>query len=183
MNFLAFSLSVRKESYNRKLIKLVEQIFQANSMKIEILDLLEYDMPSYNEDVQNNKGFPEGAECFKEKLATANGLILATPEYNYSYPGYFKNMFDWISRYKPMPWNNKSVLLLSASPSLVGGERALLPLKVPFEGCGSFVFPKTFSLASSYQAFNEKNELIDQRKANTLSDLILSFIKFTKALQ
>lgn len=182
MKFIAFSLSLRKGSYNKKLIKLVEQTAKINNIEIEILDLLDYDMPSYNEDVQNNQGFPDGSERLKEKLETAQGLIIASPEYNYSYPGYFKNMFDWISRYRPMPWNNKAVLFLSASPALAGGERALWPLRVPFEGCGSFVFPGMFSLPLAYQAFNEKDELIDPKVDKRLSDLVMSFVKFTKGL-
>lgn len=183
MKILAFSLSLRQDSYNKRLIKLAELMLQDNNITTEILDLLEYDMPAYNEDVQNNKGFPDGAEKLKNKLETADGLIIASPEYNYSYPGYFKNMFDWVSRYRPMPWNNKSILLLSASPSLVGGERSLWHLRAPLEGCGAFVFSRMFTLPSAYQSFNSKNELIDPNQAKRLADLVGSFIKFTKGLQ
>ncbi len=183
MKLLAFSLSLRQGSYNRKLIKLVGQIVQTSKVEIEILDLLEYEMPPYNADVQENPGFPEAAERLKKKLETAQGFIIASPEYNFSYPGHFKNTFDWLSRYRPMPWLNKVALFLSASPSLVGGNRALWHLRVPFEACGTFVYPEMFSLATAHQAFNEKDELVDPAMFKRLTDLVLSFLRFSEGLQ
>lgn len=180
MKLLALSLSLRQESYNTKLIKLAASIAKNNNTEIEFLDLKEYDMPAYSEDIQNTKGFPETAESFKNKLNKAQGLIIASPEYNYSYPGSFKNIFDWISRYRPMPWSNKVALFLSASPSLVGGNRALWDLRRPFEGCGTFVYPTMFSLSSTHQAFNEKNELVDPEKFKNLTEIVTSFLKFAK---
>jgi NAD(P)H-dependent FMN reductase len=140
-------------------------------------------MPAYNADVQENPGFPKAAARFREKLETAVGFIIASPEYNFSYPGHFKNTFDWISRYNPMPWKNKVALLLSASPSLVGGNRGLWHLRMPFESCGTFVYPDMFSLATAHQAFDPQDELIDSAAAQRLTKLILSFLRYTEGLQ
>ena len=180
LKLLGISLSLRKDSCNKKLIKLAEHITTESNMEMKILDLLDYNMPPYNEDVEHGKGFPEKANELKEKIENSHGIIIASPEYNASYPGNFKNTFDWISRYRPMPWNNKTVLLLSASPSLVGGERSLWHLKAPFEICGAFVYSRTFSLPLAYQAFNEKNHIADPEKAKKFSDLVVSFIGFTR---
>lgn len=180
LKLLGISLSLRKDSCNKKLIKIAEHVVTESNMEMEVLDLLNYDMPSYNEDVEHDKGFPKNAGQLKEKIENAHGIIIASPEYNASYPGYFKNIFDWISRYRPIPWNNKTVLLLSASPSLVGGERALWHLKAPFEICGSFVYSRIFSLPLAYQAFNTKNHLADAEKAKRFADLVVSFIGFTR---
>lgn len=182
MKLLAFALSLRQDSCNKKLIQIVESIVKEYKVEIEILDISDYDMPSYNQDVETNKGFPEFAEKFKSKLSKADGLIIASPEYNYSYPGYFKNIFDWISRYQPMPWINKKVLFLSASPALAGGERGLWALRVPFEGCGSIVFPGMFSLPLAYQAFNDKGNLIEDKVLKRLQELVKSFISFVTKL-
>jgi NAD(P)H-dependent FMN reductase len=186
MKFLAFSLSLRQRSYNKKLIQIVNKIFQVtnglSNAELEIIDLLDYDMPAYNQDMEDTKGFPVNAEQFKAKLDNCQGIIIASPEYNYSYPGYFKNIFDWISRYTPMPWSGKSVLFLSASPSTVGGERSLWHLRVPFEGCGAYVYPKVFALHSAYNAFNENDQLVEEKKLNNLESLISSFVKFSLAV-
>lgn len=182
MKILALALSLRKDSYNKKLIKIIENIVKENKIEIEIIDMLDYDMPSYNQDIETNKGFPPAAEKFKNKLSTADALIIASTEYNYSYPGFFKNIFDWISRYSPMPWGDKKVLFLSASPALAGGERGISALKIPFEGCGSIVFPKIFALPLANQAFNEQGNLIKEEYFNKLKNLVTSFITFVSKL-
>ena len=186
MNFLAFSLSLRQRSYNRKLIEIVNKNFQVknglHNHELEIIDLLNYDMPAYNQDVQDGQGFPVAADQLKAKLDGCQGIIIASPEYNYSYPGYFKNIFDWVSRYNQMPWTGKSVLLLSAGPSTVGGERSLWHLRVPFQGCGAYVYPRVFALHSAHKAFSEDDQLIEEKQGNNLEELIASFIKFSIAV-
>ncbi len=183
MKLLAFSVSLRKGSFNRKLIKLAVNAAQKKGVEIELLDLLDYEMPAYNGDIETNVGLPEAAARLKQKLESAQGLIISTPEYNFSYPGHFKNTFDWVTRFQPMPWTNKAVLLLSASMSLVGGNRGLWHLRVPFEYAGGFVFPLMFSLASAHQAFNEKDELSNPDLAQRLEEMVGSFIRFAEHLK
>lgn len=185
MKILAFSLSLRKNSCNSKLIQIVVDLIHKDhkdQLEIEILNLSDYEMPAYNQDLEEQHGLPKNAELLKEKLSKAQALIIASPEYNYSYPGSFKNIFDWISRFRPNPWQKKYVLLLSASPALAGGERALWPLRVPFEGSGSIVYPQMFSLPLAYQAFDENNKLLDLQLLNKLSMLIKNFVEFIKKL-
>jgi len=62
-------------------------------------------------------------------------------------PGVLKNLIDWVSRLMPQPFNGKQALLLSASPSMVGGNRGLWSLRVPLEHLGMRVYPDMFSLA------------------------------------
>ncbi len=77
-------------------------------------------MPLYNADIQNTQGFPAAVTEFIKRMHNANGIIISSPEYNFSMPGTLKNLIDWVSRITPMPWNKQNILLLSASPSLVG---------------------------------------------------------------
>ncbi len=183
MKVLAFSLSLRQGSFNGKLIQLVIESAEKLGVELELIDLSAYELPAYNMDIQNTVGFPKAANDLKDKLETAQGIMLASPEYNFSYPGHFKNTFDWISRYQPMPWANKAVLLLSASPSLVGGNRGLWHLRVPFEACGAFVYPGMFSLASAHDAFTESGALKDEAMAKRLEATVLSYIRFAEALK
>lgn len=182
MKVLAFALSLRQGSFNKKLLNLAVESCKAQSVEIEVLSLLDYELPAYSEDIQN-RGFPETAERFKQKLETADALIIASPEYNFSYPGHFKNTFDWISRFQPMPWAKKAVLLISASPSLVGGNRGLWHLRVPFEACGAFVYPDMYSIASAHQAFDEEGNIKDPNLLKRLQNLIPNFLKFAQGLK
>jgi NAD(P)H-dependent FMN reductase len=68
-------------------------------------------------------------------------------------PGTIKNLIDWTSRFRPQPFDGKHGLLMSASPSLAGGNRGLWSLRIPLEHLGSRVFPDMFSLAMAHKAF------------------------------
>lgn len=186
MKLLLLALSLRKDSINKKLLQIVANLIKQNktaiAIDIETIDIADYDLISYNQDIEINKGLPEAAEKLKNKLSAVDGLVIASPEYNYSYPGFFKNIFDWVSRYQPMPWYNKKILLLSASPALAGGERGLWAIKIPFEGCGAIVFPKMFCLPLAYQAFDEQGNLIKQELLTKLKELVVSFIQFVNKL-
>ena len=108
--------------------------------------------------------------------------IIASPEYNFSYPGHFKNTFDWLSRYTPMPWRGRNLLLMSASISLVGGNRGLWHLRVPFEATGTVIYPDMFSLASAQNAFDEAGQLKDSAMADRFNNTIRQFLGFIKKL-
>ena len=78
--------------------------------------------------------------------------MIASPEYNASMPGTLKNLIDWASRFRPQPFDGRHGLLLSASPSLAGGNRGLWALRMPLEHLGSRIFPDMFSLAAANKA-------------------------------
>ncbi len=179
LNYLCVSLSLRKDSFNTQLLKLAENLIKTTEgFSCTSIDLNHYLMPAYNADIQMNQGFPKTSDALAEKIKVTDGLIIASPEYNFSYPGHFKNVLDWLSRYRPMPWVNKAVLLMSASPSLVGGNRGLWHLRVPFEATNAFVYPDMFSLASAHEAFNDKGELKDLAMAERLAANVRGFLKF-----
>ena len=82
--------------------------------------------------------------------------MIASPEYNASMPGVLKNAIDWTSRHRPQPFHARHALLLSASPSMLGGNRSLWALRVPLEHLGTRVYPDMFSLAQAHTAFDER---------------------------
>ena len=96
---------------------------------------------------------PAGARTLRDKLLASDAFILASPEYNGSMPGTIKNLIDWTSRFRPQPFDGKHGLLLSASPSLGGGNRGLWSLRMPLEHLGARIFPDMFSLATAHKAF------------------------------
>ena len=69
-------------------------------------------------------------------------------------PGFLKNAIDWTSRFRPQPFNGRQTLLLSASPSMAGGNRGLWALRVPLEHLGARVYPDMLSLAQANSAMD-----------------------------
>src|SRR5258708_3851141 len=133
MKLLAFTYAVRAASTNKKLVTLAAKLALQHGAEVDLADFHDFDAPSYDGDVQE-KGFSTGVLKFANRIQTADGLLLSLPEYNFSLPGNFKNVIDWISRIKPHPLRGKSALLLSASISAVGGIRGLWQSRIPLEG-------------------------------------------------
>lgn len=178
MKIMLTAASLRKGSFNKKLIKIANEIVEKHQHQTQLHDFSEYDVPLYNGDIEESMGIPTGAQLFVDHLNATDALILSSPEYNFSVPGVLKNLIDWISRMNPplSAWNNRQILLLSASPAMAGGVRGLWHLRVPLEGCGAFVYPRMFSLAMAHNAFNEKDQLKDHNLHEQLEKIIKEFL-------
>lgn len=182
MDIFMFGASLRKDSYNKKLITLAAKIVEKYDHQTDLADFSEFDMPLYNADIQA-QGFPKNVTAFIERMHRSDGLIISTPEYNFSMPGTLKNLIDWVSRVKPMPWKDQSILLLSASPSQVGGNRGLWNTRIPLECCGAVVHPEMFSLAQADSSFDNQGNLKNADLTKRLDDTIQNFIKMTTKLK
>jgi chromate reductase len=161
MRLLAFAASLRRDSLNRKLIHVAADLARDTGIEVDLADFHEFDMPLYDADLQASSGFPSGARELARRIESADGLMIASPEYNYSIPGTLKNAVDWVSRMKPMPFRGEHGILLAASTSLAGGIRGLWALRVPLEGLGVTLYPDMFALAQAQQAFDERGKLKD----------------------
>jgi NAD(P)H-dependent FMN reductase len=143
--------------------------------------MADFDCPSYNLDVQSDEGFPAGADRLHERLQACDAFVISSPEYNASLPGFLKNAIDWVSRYQPQPFNELHGLLLSASPSMVGGNRGLWALRVPFEHLGARVYPDMFSLAQAHKAFDAEGRIADPKLQERFDANIVNFIDLVEA--
>ena len=182
MRLLAFAASLKRESLNRKLINLAVELARDAQVEVDLADFREFDMPLYDADLQSSAGFPEGARELARRIEAADGLMIASPEYNYSLPGTLKNAIDWVSRMKPMPLRGKHGVLLAASTSLVGGSRGLWALRVPLEGLGVMLLPDMFALAQAPQAFDEQGKLKDPELQERLRKLVHGYLDMGKKL-
>ncbi len=124
-HFVAISGSLRKESYNTKVLKVAQKLAPKH-ITIEQLSIA--DIPMYNVDLFE-KFRPEHVDKLSKAIKTADALIIVTPEYNYSIPGVLKNAIDFLSKHPDKPFNKKAVGIISASPSLLGGVRAQYHLR------------------------------------------------------
>ncbi len=182
MRLFAFAAALRRDSLNRKLVRLAAAAAERAGATVDLADFHEFDMPLYDGDVEAASGLPAGAQRLRERFLAADAFMIACPEYNFSMPGTLKNAIDWASRATPYAWSGKPGLLLSASPSLVGGNRSLWALRVPLEATGACLHPDMFSLATAHQAFDETGALEDAKLSARLEKIVAAFLVTARAI-
>ncbi len=181
LRFLVFSASLRKDSLNTRLAKLTAGVIEKNGGVVDFAAMDEFDCPSFNQDNEVDGNLPAGANEFRKRLLANDAFIIAAPEYNGSMPGHLKNAIDWVSRFRPQPFNERQSLLMSASPSMAGGNRGLWSLRMPLEHLGARVYPNMFSLAMAHKAFNEDGNIADPVLAKRFEDNMIAFMNLAEA--
>jgi chromate reductase, NAD(P)H dehydrogenase (quinone) len=178
---LVFAASLRQGSLNDRLASLAARVIADKGGTPDLAAMLEFDCPAYDGDVERDEGVPAGAEQLRDRLAGADAFMIASPEYNASFPGVLKNIIDWVSRIRPQPFNGKQGMLLSASPSMVGGNRGLWALRVPLEHLGARVYPDMFSLAQAHEAFDASGRIGNATLQSRFETTIECFLDLVEA--
>jgi chromate reductase, NAD(P)H dehydrogenase (quinone) len=173
--------SLRGDSLNDRLATLAARVVEGGGAEVDLARISDFDAPFYDQDVEAEEGIPEGAQSFCRRLRAADALIVAAPEYNASMPGVLKNLIDWVSRFRPQPFNGKQCLLLSASPSMAGGNRGLWALRVPLEHLGTRVYPDMFSLAQAHQSFDDEGRIANDLLQKRFEDTLRCFLDLVEA--
>jgi NAD(P)H-dependent FMN reductase len=181
VHYLVFSASLRADSFNTRLARLAAETIEANGGDVDHASMRDFDAPSYDADVQTEDGFPPGAELLRDRLEHCDAFVISSPEYNSSLPGLLKNAIDWVSRFRPQPFNELHGLLLSASPSMVGGNRGLWALRIPFEHLGARIYPDMFSLAQAHNAFTDDNRIANEQLQERFDTNIANFMDLVEA--
>ncbi len=178
---MVFSASLRDGSLNTRLAALAADVIEANGGQADFASMTEFDCPSYNADVEAAEGMPPGAHELRRRLELCDGFVISSPEYNASMPGVLKNAIDWVSRFNPQPFNELDGLLLSASPSMVGGNRGLWALRVPFEHLGARIYPDMFSLAQAHDALDSDGRFGNEKIQDRFRTNIVNFMDSVEA--
>lgn len=165
---LAINGSLRRASLNKKVLQVVVEGARKAEAEIEFIDLKEMMLPIYDDDFIEENGFPETAAILQQKLINANGLIIATPEYNGSITGGLKNFFDWTSRAQGDVkmgdcYRDKVAAILSASPGSFGGLRCLGHLRTILSVLGVQVLPEEFAVAFANKSFDDNGVFKDEK--------------------
>ena len=155
---VAFGASNSTKSINQQLAKWASS--QLRGVEVNFLDLNDFEMPIYSMDREQESGFPDKAQQFKNQLSESDGILISFAEYNGSYSSAFKNIFDWISRIGRPIWSDKPMFLLGTSPGGRGAKTVLDTAVSSFPHQGGQVVA-SFSLPSFHQNFNEKEGIID----------------------
>jgi chromate reductase, NAD(P)H dehydrogenase (quinone) len=145
---LVISGSTRTGSYNTTLAKLATERLVACGVDAEFVDLREHRLPLFDPDLEAAEGQPQAAHDLVELLRPANGLVIATPEYNGAMPPVLKNTVDWMSRVDLTAFFGKKVALLSATPGRRGGANVLAIMQMWLSYLGMSVHADTFGLPS-----------------------------------
>jgi chromate reductase, NAD(P)H dehydrogenase (quinone) len=177
---LAFAGSLRKNSFNKALIRAALELAPSN-VTIEVFDL--EGIPSFNQELENIP--PEKVKDFKEKIRNADALLIATPEYNYSVPGVLKNAIDWASRPKAgNPLDSKPVAIMSASTGKLGGARAQYHLRQTFVFLNMQpVNRPEVMLSSAVESIDANGKLTNEQTRQLIKQLLEALVAWIKKLK
>jgi chromate reductase len=178
LSILAFAGSLRRASYNRALLRAAAELAPAG-MRISIFDLAE--VPLYNGDVEA-EGDPEPVARFKRAIAAADGVLMATPEYNHGVPGVMKNAVDWASRPpRGAPLGGKPVGVIGASPGSTGTARGQGQLRQAFGFTDSYCMPQPELLvARAHEKFDSEGHLTDPETGRYLARYLTAFAAWVR---
>ena len=176
LNVISICGSLRRGSYNRMLLNSLPEL-APDGMKITESPTIE--MPLYNADVQE-KGFPAAAKALSDAIRAADGVMIVTPEYNYSAPGVLKNAIDWVSRMPDQPFIGKPVAFQSASQGPLGGARVQYHMRqmMVFLDAMPFNKPEIFVGAAQTKMDDAKGVLKDQPTRDIIKQQLAGFAKF-----
>jgi chromate reductase len=171
LNILAFAGSMRLESFNRKALQIAKKLVSEMNVNVEELDLKTLDLPLFNEDLRTN-GFPESITKLKNAIASADMLLIATPEYNHSIPGVLKNAIDWASD-TTNPFAGKVAAIFGASNGLFGTLRAQLHLRQVLASLNVAIVPQPqVFIRSAREAFQPDGSFAEKKTELQLRQLI-----------
>lgn len=171
---LAFSGSTRENSFNQRLIECAAQDAEDAGADVRVISLSDYALPLFDQDLESEQGQPENAAKLKTLLASHDGFLLASPEYNGSISPLLKNTLDWASRkvddeQNMIAYTGKCAALLSASPGRLGGLRGLLHVRSILNNLGVLVIAEQATISSAMRAFDEKGQLSQESDINRVA--------------
>ena len=186
---LCFAGSLRKDSFNKKLLHIASKGAQEEGADITVIELENYPLPIYNQEDEDKNGLPENALILKNLMKEHQGLLIASPEYNSSVSSVLKNTIDWISRPHLTdkvylePFIDKAAVIMSASPGNLGGLRGLVHLRSILGNINVIVLPDQLSIPNAAEAFLEDGSLKDQKKQESAKKMGKKLAEFLKKLE
>jgi chromate reductase len=185
---LAMAGSTRQDSYNKRLARIAALGAEAAGAEVTVIDLRDFPLPLFDEDLERVEGPPEAATKLKGLMVEHDGLIVASPEYNSSVTAVLKNAIDWASRPAPgepqlVAFRGKVASLLSASPGALGGLRGLVHLRSILGNIGVVVLPDQIAVPRAFEAFSEDGSLIDPERQAAVEGLGRALVGFVARLK
>ncbi len=175
---LAIAASTRPDSLNKRLLAIAIAQAKAAGAHVTEIDYAACHAPLYHG--EDKPTIPANIATLSAALKAHDGLLLASPEYNWSIPGALKNLIDWLSIDPSAPLKGRSALLMCASPSVRGGILGLNQLSLPLAHLGMYVYPHLIAIGDA------KNELVDGAIRNAkdqkfLAQCVTDFVRVTNS--
>jgi chromate reductase, NAD(P)H dehydrogenase (quinone) len=159
LHILGLSGSLRQSSYNSAALRAAQDL-APNDVALTRADIAS--IPIYNDDVRE-QGLPSSVVTLVEQIATADAVLIATPEYNYSIPGVLKNAIDWVSKAPDQPFRNKPVAIMGASMGSIGTARAQYDLRKVFVFLDAHVLNQPeIMISAAHTRFDAQGNLMDE---------------------
>ena len=185
---LAFAGSLRRESFNKKLVSIAAHGARQAGAEVTLIDLKDFPLPVFDQDLEAEQGMPENGKKLKKLFIDHNGLLIASPEYNSSITAVLKNTIDWVSRPAPgepplVAFRGKVASLMSASPGALGGLRGLVHVRSILGNIGVIVLPDQIAVAKAHDAFQPDGSLRDSKQQAGVEGLGRTLAEFLGRLQ
>lgn len=184
LKLAALAGSTRSGSYNRAVLACAAEAAEAAGAQVDRIDLRDFPMPIFQQDEEAAGGLPESVRELKRRLLDADGLVIASPEYNSSYPPLLKNAIDWCSRAAdddepPLAvYRGKTALLVAASPGALGGLRGLSALRTLLQNIGVAVYPEFVAVRSAHEAVDDAGALSDAKWRQRIAKAAKAYVGF-----
>lgn len=180
ISILGISGSLRKGSYNSATLHAARELAPPD-LKIEIGDISQF--PLYNADLQA-QGIPEAVQQLGARIRAADGVLLVTPEYNYSVSGVMKNAIDWLSRLKDQPFAGKPVAICGASMGVLGTARAQYHLRQIGVYLDMRILNKPeVMIGQAHERFDAEGRLTHEPTRKFLGDLMMALREHARSLR
>lgn len=177
VRILAISGSMRKASFNSKILRIAANAAQAAGADVTFLDLRELNLPLYDGDFHEQEGVPEAALKAKKLFESHDGLLIASPEHNGTISAVLKNLIDWVSvrvqNDEPMlhSFRGKVAAIMSTSPGALGGLRGLFQLRDLLQNVMIMVMPSMHAIGGSHAAIGPQGAMVDVKEQEKLEAL------------
>jgi len=180
IHIVGISGSLREQSYNTATLNAAVEL-RPDGVAIEPVGI--GDLPLYNDDLRL-QGYPPAVERLRSRLAAADGILLVTPEYNYSVSGVLKNAIDWASRPPDQPFDGKPVAIMGASPGMLGTARAQYHLRQMLVFLNAYVLNRPeVMIAQAAAKFDEAGQLIDGPTREFVKSFLEAFAAWIRRMR
>jgi NAD(P)H-dependent FMN reductase len=185
---LAFAGSTRRESFNKRLIRIAVEAARQAGAEVTHIDLADFPLPLFEQDLEAEAGLPQNAVALKTLFLEHEGLLIASPEYNSSITPLLKNTIDWVSRQLPgeaslAAYKGKVAAIVAASPGKLGGLRGLVHLRSILGNIGVLVLPDQLAVPEAHQAFTDDGRLKDERQHASVERVVRSLVALVRKLK
>src|SRR3984893_15764956 len=182
LKILVIPGSLRTGSHNARLAAAAAHEFALAGAEVTRISLADFPLPIYDGDLQTKSGVPKHAINLKRMMSAHHGVLIVTPEYNWSLPALVKNTIDWVTRVQDahetrgQVFRDRAFAIAAASENRLGGTRSLAALRLILSACHAVVIPNQLALSFANEAYDDMDRLKHPADIEALKALVWQLI-------